>query len=95
MNRKSMLWIMLLGCIVPVAAVFILPVFNVKLGNNLWWIFILLCPLAHIFMMGGMHDHGTNHMVHNDEQDGFRLIDGNKRKKLLQSLKKRIVEMKR
>lgn len=79
MNRKSMLWFMLLGCIVPIAVVVMLPVFNVKLGNSLWWIIILLCPIAHIIMMGGMHGHGTTHMVHDSEQDDFRLIGGNKR----------------
>lgn len=79
MNRKSMLWIMLLVCIVPIAVVVMLPVFNVKLGNSLWWIIILLCPITHIIMMGGMHGHGTTHMEHDSEQDDFRLIGGNKR----------------
>lgn len=83
MKRKSMHWVMLLGCIVPVAVVALLPVFNVKIGNNLWWIIILLCPIVHILMMSRMHGHGTNHMVHDGEHDDFSLPDSSKRKQLL------------
>jgi hypothetical protein len=74
-----MFWFMLLGCIVPIAVVFMLPVFNVKLGNSLWWIIVLLCPIAHMLMMGSMHGHGNTSMVHSSDQEDFSIIGGNKR----------------
>jgi hypothetical protein len=58
---------MLIGCLVPFALIFILPLFGVGSGVTLA-VFIVLMFVCHLAMMGG-HGHGshghTNHDKHN------------------------------
>ena len=49
--------IMLLGCLVPLAAVFAVTVLGVPVGTLGTVAIVLLCPLMHIFMMRGMGGH--------------------------------------
>jgi hypothetical protein len=61
LNRS---WLMTLG-LVGLGAALILPSLGISLGALLPFLFILLCPLMHLFMMRGGHgghaghDHGT------------------------------------
>ncbi|MFN4218946.1 MAG: DUF2933 domain-containing protein [Candidatus Bipolaricaulia bacterium] len=51
-------WLWLAGCLAPVAAVAAIWVFNVPVNTVLLVGALLLCPLAHLFMMrGGEHKH--------------------------------------
>ena len=49
--------IMLLCCLVPLAAVFAVTVLGVPVGTLGTVAIVLLCPLMHIFMMRGMGGH--------------------------------------
>lgn len=56
---------MILCCVVPIVlAIGFLGLF--KSSGSLAWLFILLCPLMHIFMMKG-HKHNENHEKDNDD----------------------------
>lgn len=58
--------LMILACVAPI--IIIIGVSSLfKVGNTSWvWLFILLCPLAHFFMMKGhKHNHDEND-VHDD-----------------------------
>ena len=73
-NFKSVLnhhWVMVLGCLIPLAALFVLPAIGVDLGGGLWILLIVLCPISHLFMMRGMQDH------HNKKADGDGTANGN------------------
>ena len=56
-SGRNMRWIMIACCLIPLAAIFILPAVGVNLGNSLWILMIIICPLSHLLMMRGMHDH--------------------------------------
>lgn len=49
--------IMLLCCLIPLAAIFLVSVFSIPLDSLGTVALILLCPLLHIFMMKGMGGH--------------------------------------
>ncbi len=49
---------MLIGCLLPLALIFVLPLFGVGQGLTLL-IFIVLMFMCHLTMMGG-HDHGAH-----------------------------------
>ncbi len=58
---KKHLWIMLACCLLPVAAILAVTVFNVPLGTVGLYALVLLCPVGHLLMMRGMgHQHKTN-----------------------------------
>ncbi len=64
-------WLMILCCMIPLAALFILPAIGVNLGGGLWIVLIVLCPLSHLFMMRSMYDH------HNKKADEDSIANGN------------------
>jgi hypothetical protein len=55
----------LLGCLIPIALIFILPALGVSSGVT-FTVFIVLMFACHLFMMGG-HSHGDH--AHNDESN--------------------------
>ncbi len=59
MTKKHLL-IMLACCLIPVAALLAIFVFNIQLNIVLLIILVLVCPLSHLLLMKyGGHDHRT------------------------------------
>lgn len=54
--------LMLIGCLIPIIAIGAMRYFNVGSNGLAKYssLLFLLCPLMHIFMMGGMMGHGKN-----------------------------------
>jgi len=60
MTKKHML-IMLACCLVPLAALAAITVFNVPANTVVYFGILLLCPLLHFVMMRNMgHDHAEH-----------------------------------
>lgn len=57
MNKRH-IWIMLLCCLLPILGLAAIFIFNIPANTVLYFGLLLLCPLAHFFMMGNMHNHG-------------------------------------
>lgn len=57
------LWLMLLCCLIPVAALGAILFFNIAVSTALLVKLLLLCPLLHGLMMMGMggHAHSADH----------------------------------
>lgn len=66
--KKSHMWLMLLCCLIPVIGLTAVYAFKVPLSSVLLYGMVLLCPLAHVLMMGFMgrdHEHETgNNSAH-------------------------------
>lgn len=58
MHRKHLL-LMILGCVLPMAVLAAVFLFQVEVGKLLLFAIILLCPLSHLLMMGGL-GHGEH-----------------------------------
>ena len=59
MNKRH-IWIMLLCCLLPLIGLAAIFLFNFPANTVLYFGLILLCPIAHFFMMGQMgHDDST------------------------------------
>jgi hypothetical protein len=53
------LWIMVLGCLIPLAALGAILLLKIPVPQGLSWGLILLCPLSHVLMLAlGGHRHG-------------------------------------
>ncbi len=52
--KKTHLLLMLLGCLLPLAALVALTVFKVPIGTAATFALFLLCPLSHLFLMKGL-----------------------------------------
>jgi len=59
--KKSHLWIMILCCLIPIIGLAAIYLFNVPVGNVLFFGLILLCPVSHLLMM--------KYMGHNQSSD--------------------------
>ncbi len=58
-TRNHHLWLMLLCCLIPIAALGTIFLFGVLVNNVLLLGLALLCPLPHLAIMGlGGHAHG-------------------------------------
>lgn len=65
MNKRH-IWIMLFCCLLPIlglAAVFLL---KIPVTTVVYVGLVLLCPLAHFFLMGNMHKHTSQPLQHHD-----------------------------
>lgn len=51
------LWLVLLCCLIPVAALGAIFLFNVPVSSALFVGILLLCPILHLWMMKGMRHH--------------------------------------
>ena len=65
-GRYRMLWIMALTCLVPIAALFLLPAAGINIDTNWWYLMVLICPVMHLLMMSGMHG---NHNKSSNKQE--------------------------
>jgi hypothetical protein len=53
MHRKHLL-LMVLGCALPIVALAAVLLFQLQLSGAVLFATILLCPLSHLLMLGGM-----------------------------------------
>lgn len=68
--KKSYILIMLLCCLIPVAALAAIFILNVPVNTVLLYGLILLCPLSHLLMMKFMgHDREDAHTHHSASPD--------------------------
>jgi len=62
---KRYIWFMLICCLLPIIGLAAIFVFKIPVNTVLYFGLILLCPLAHFFLMGQMgHDHNDQHNEH-------------------------------
>lgn len=78
MNKKGFLHsiLMMACCLIPMLAVFaFLPqIKSTAAGFNWSWLFLLACPLMHIFMMRGMHG-GKEESCHGGSKEAKQISE--------------------
>ena len=70
MNRsgKQHLWLMLLCCLIPLAALGAIFLFNIPTSSALFVGLLLLCPILHFWMMRGMMGHSHSEETAPEQQ---------------------------
>jgi len=66
MNKRH-LWTMLLCCLLPILGLAAVLLLKIPVTTLIYVGLALLCPLAHFFMMGNMHDHNRQSGQHHDQ----------------------------
>lgn len=63
---KRHIWIMLLCCLLPIVGLAAIFLFNIPVNTVVYFALLLLCPIAHFFMMGqmGQNQGGDGHSGH-------------------------------
>lgn len=61
---KKHLFIMILCCLIPIAALVAIFILNVPLSTTLLVLIVLLCPLSHLLMMLFMRHDESHHQHH-------------------------------
>ncbi|GAB6138208.1 hypothetical protein JCM15060_13970 [Halanaerobaculum tunisiense] len=56
-NQSHHMWLMLVGCLIMFGSFWFLTGSNIELESSWSWIILLVCPLMHLFMMKGHHEH--------------------------------------
>lgn len=67
MNKRH-LWIMLLCCLIPLIGLTAVFLLKIPVNTVVYAGLILLCPLAHFFMMGNMRNHADQPVHHHDHE---------------------------
>ena len=59
--KKSHIWMMIACCLIPIAGLVAVYLFNIPLNKVVFAGLMLFCPLSHLLMMKFMgHDHGSS-----------------------------------
>lgn len=58
MNKRH--WLMLLCCLLPIIGLMAVLLLHIPVSTILYIGLALLCPLAHLFFMGKMHEHSSS-----------------------------------
>ncbi|MFQ5419695.1 MAG: DUF2933 domain-containing protein [Anaerolineae bacterium] len=66
MNRKHLI-LMTIGCLLPLAALAAIFIFQVQVNTVLLFGLVLLCPAMHLLMMRDHMNHGEHSDVHQHE----------------------------
>jgi hypothetical protein len=68
--KKSHIWMMLACCLIPIAGLAAVYLFNVPVSKVVFTGLMLVCPLSHLLMMKFMgHDHGSSQeQVHHEHR---------------------------
>jgi uncharacterized membrane protein len=65
MNKRH-IWLMLLCCLLPILGLAAIFLFNIPVNTVVYFGLVLLCPVAHFFMMGSMRDHSGQQKATHD-----------------------------
>ena len=60
MTRKHLI-LMIIGCLLPIAALVAIFLFQVQVSTVLLFALLLLCPALHLFMMRDHQSHAPSH----------------------------------